>query len=120
MNKGRLLQAYGVLAGASLESLEVKDRIMIIKLMRSVRAEAEELQDFINQVRAKNQEILSQNSDLKRIGEVVKAINEESEKEIDAKDINIIKKETFEKLIESNPRWTPVAMLVVEDVFVAQ
>ena len=120
MNKGRLLQAYGVLAGASLEKVEVKDRIMIIKLLRSVRTEAEELQDFINEVREKNQAILEQNADRQAIAEIVKTINEESEKEIEAKDINIITTATFEKLIESNPRWTPAAMMAVEDVFVAQ
>lgn len=120
MNKGRLLQAYGVLAGASLEKVKVKDRIMIIKLLRSVRTEADELQDFINEVREKNQTILEQNADRQAIAEIVKTINEESEKEIEAKDINILKKDTFEKLIESNPRWTPTAMMAVEDVFVAQ
>ena len=120
MNKGRLLQAYGVLAAASLEKVEVKDRIAIIKLLRSVRAEAEELQDFINQVRAKNQDILAQNSDMKRIGEVMRVINDESLKPIEAESTNVIDRNVFEKLIESNPRWTPAAMLAIEDVFVAR
>ena len=114
MKKRELSMAYGILSAASLEKVEVADRITIVRLLRSVRKEAESLGDFINDLREKNQDILK---DPKRITELDKAIEEEGDKELPNL-TNALSEETFSKLLESNPKWNAAQMMIIEDVFV--
>lgn len=116
MKKHELSMAYGILSAASLEKVEVADRITIVRLLRGVRKEAESLGDFINDLREKNQDILK---DPKRITELDKAIKEEGNKDVTAVS-KVLSKETFSKLLESNPQWTPAQIMLIEDVFIVK
>lgn len=117
VTKGKLLGAYSALSKASLSKCEVKERIAIVKMLRSVRDEAEALNGFISDMTNKNQDIMS---DPRKVAELNKAINAEADKPAETKDVERMTKETFERVIESNPDWLSSAILVVEDVFVIQ
>lgn len=119
ITKGKLMQAYNALSKAQLSKCEVKERIAIVKMLRSVRTEVVNLQSFVTDMTDKNQDILSSNV-TQKIVEVNKAINAEADKPAETKDIAQLSKETFERVIESNPDWNGEVMLIVEDVFVKQ
>lgn len=117
VTKGKLLGAYSALSKASLSRCEVKERIAIVKMLRSVRDEAEALNGFISDMTAKSQDIMG---DPRKVAELNRAINAEADKAVETKDVERMSAETFERVIESNPDWLSSAILVVEDVFVVQ
>ena len=119
MNKRELNSAYITLANASLESVAVKDRIEIIRLLRHVRPEAEAYGNFVSEIREKNMDIIGSPDPAmaKRVAELNKAVDEEGDKEVNIES-NMLSAETFGKLLESNPKWNVAQMMLIEDIFV--
>lgn len=117
ITKGLLIQLYGLLSQASLEKCAVAERIEIVKVLRRARQEVEAAQGFVDDVRQKNQDILSTETDNVKIAELNKAISDELSKAAETKELNVLGKDAVCNLIESNPKWTPAIIMLVEDVF---
>lgn len=117
ITKGLLIQLYGLLSQSSLEKCDVAERIEIVKVLRRARQEVEAAQGFVDDVRQRNQDILSTETDNVKIAELNKAINDELSKAAETKELNVLGKDTIYHLSESNPKWTPAIIMLVEDVF---
>ena len=107
--KGLLAQAYNLLAQAKLDKCDVKERVEVVRALRSVRAEVESIQGFIAEVQKANAD-----TDAVQLSAV---INEELAKDAETQDIIRVSEQTMEHLVESNEAWNAAVIMAVEDVF---
>ena len=108
--KGLLLQAYGILAAASMEKLDVAQRIEVVKVLRKVRTQVEDIEGFLNDLREKNQGLTTD-----KLAELNRLTNEEmkAEVEIDAS----LGDNMLNRLMEGNGTWNAAQVMLLEDVF---
>lgn len=114
VKKGLLWQAYGLVAKASLEQLDVKERVELVKMLRTVKPQVEEIDGFLNDLREKNADINSED----KIRELNKITDEEMKQNVE---LTVgISAGMKDKLLESNPGWTGGQIILLEDVFEAK
>lgn len=108
--KGLLLQAYGILAAASMEKLDVAQRIEVVKVLRTVRPQVEDIEGLLNDLREKNQGLTTD-----KLAELNRLTNEEmkAEVEIDAS----LGDNMLNRLMEGNGTWNAAQIMLLEDVF---
>lgn len=107
--KGLLLQAYGILAAASMEKLDVAQRIEVVKILRKVRPQVEDIEGFLNDLREKNQGLTPA-----ALEEMNRLTNEEMKAEVE---IDVSLGDMLNRLMESNGTWNAAQVMLLEDVF---
>ena len=115
MTRGELSQAYGILMGASLEKLSVSQRMDVIRSLRASKNEVEDFQDFVNTIREKNADLLKSDKSAS-IRQLQNEVNAEANKTVES-DIAPLDSSLLNLLVESNPKWSPAAIMQIEDVF---
>ena len=107
--KGLLLQAYGILAAASMEKLDVAQRIEVVKILRKVRPQVEDIEGFLNDLREKNQGLKAD-----KLAEMNRLTNEEMKAEVE---IDVSLGDMLNRLMEGNGTWNAAQVMLLEDVF---
>ena len=119
ITKGQLTQVYGILSQARLDKCEVKERIDIIKALRSVRQEVEAFQGFAGDIREKNADIIS-GGDNARIAELNRMFAIEANKAVDTDSVTPLTEDAVMHLLEGNSDWSAAVVMAIEDIFVKQ
>lgn len=109
VKKGLLLQAYGILAAASMEKLDVAQRIEVVKILRKVRPQVEDIEGFLNDLREKNQGLTAD-----KLEEMNRLTNEEMKAEVE---IDVSLGDMLNRLMEGNAVWNAAQVMLLEDVF---
>jgi len=117
ITKGQLTQVYNLLTQAKLDKCEVSERIDVIKVLRKVRPEVEAFQGFINDVQAKNADIIS-GGDNAKIAQLNGIVANEANKAIENEDIALLTEDAVMHLLESNESWNAAVVMAIEDIFV--
>lgn len=111
--KGLLVQVYNLLSTAKLDKCDMKERIDIIKALRSVRHEVEAFRGFVSEVQEKNGDV----KDAALIAELDKAIADEANKVIETADIAPLTEDAIMHLLDSNEMWNAAIVMGIEDIF---
>ena len=119
ITKGLLNQIYNLLSQAKLDKCEVKERVDIIKALRNVRGEVEAFQGFVNDVQAKNADIINA-GDKEKVAELNRIIAEEANKPIETEGVAMLTEDAVMHLLESNGDWNAAVVMAVEDVFLKE
>ena len=109
VKKGLLLQAYGILAAASMEKLDVAQRIEVVKILRKVRPQVEDIEGFLNDLREKNKGLTAD-----KLEEMNRLTNEEMKAEVE---IDVSLGDMLNRLMEGNKTWNVSQVMLLEDVF---
>lgn len=114
MTKNELLQAYNLMMALSLEKLDITERIDVVKKMREQKKEVEDMQDFLNDLRERNQDIINGGDNA-----AIARLNSETSKELEkVADTQVtIKEDVLNKIFEGNPKLTAAQIMFLQDCY---